>query len=356
MPRSPLSPRHALVRLVLVSLFAASCSTAGTELARAGQREDGLPFGDDADTDQPLAGPEVPDSQPAEELDPSVAGPAFPETASGPTLSIAGDDGVWWLDPAGSAHLVVEPAVAADYDGAGGLVFQRSFTSPIVRRTAESAEIELVTAGEGETVRLIGVESTDGQHRVVHLRTTPEENTATLEVTTLDGGQTTAIGPVTRDGVTPERWSITDGYLSALYRGGDGSGWVTWSLESGQKRFGTANGELGRCGTEPEPECAEAVTVTADASTVYQVAPTDEDGLALIVNRASDFAEVTRIDLQRPGNGWHATGIEVLGDAVVVNRSVAPDGTGSLPALVVEPGSGEITQLPYVGQAVAIAS
>lgn len=355
MPRSPLSPRHALVRLVLVSLFVASCSTAGTELARAGQQDDGLPFGDAGDPDLPLAGPDVPDSQPAAELDPDIVGPAFPGAATGPTLSIAGDDGVWWLDPAGSAHLVVEPAVAADYDGAGGLVFQRSVSSPIVRRTAESTEIEVVTAGEGETVRLIGVRSTDGQHRVVHLRTTPGEKSATLEVTTIDGAQTTAIAPVARDGVAPERWSITDDYLTALYRGGDGSGWVTWSLESGQRLFGTADGELGHCGTEPELGCAEAVTVTADGSTVYQVAPTDEDGLALIVNRASDFAEVTRIDLQRPGNGWHPTGIAVLADAVVVNRSVAPDGSGSLPALVIEPSSGEITQLPYAGLAVAVA-
>lgn len=353
MPRSSLSPVLALAMVVA----GAACSTAGTELDRAGgtSSTNAIPFGDTEDAAGPMLGPEPPDVGSMTDPDPAVVGPTFPEAAAGPTVAIAGDDGVWWIDPDGSAHLVVEPAVAADYDGAGGLVFQRSPTAPIVRRTAESAEIELVAPGEGERVHLVGVASIDGRSQVVYLRST--ERAAALERAAVDGTQATMIGTVDRDGVAPERLSISGGYLSGVYRSGSSSGWVTWSLDSGQELFGTPDAELGRCGPEPRPGCAEAVTVTPDATTVLQVTATGDapSGWALVVNRASDFAEVARVDLQRPADGWHPTSIEVLDVGVIVNRSASPDRTGSLPALVIDPFGGEITQLSHVGEAAAVA-
>lgn len=348
----PSSPWLRSRRGVLVLAVAlASCTTAGSELARSGGydvNDDSLPF------DEGNPGSERTPTT----VDPAVIGPVFPVAAAGPTITAAGDDGVWWFDPEGKAHLVVEPALAADYDGRGGLVFQRSASSPIVRRNADAVESDLIEPGEGERVTLIGMTSVNGADEAVYLRIADGDATvANLERVDLDSGQITTIGSMALDGVVPERVAINGGYVTGVYRSGAASGWATVSISSGGKLFGTPESDLGRCSDRPAIGCAEAVTTSADGSTIYQVAPSgsDAEGLDLIVNRARDFSELARVDLQRPDGGWHVTGIDTTGELVIVSRAAQADGSGSIAALVIEPYGGTITQLDQVGRATVIS-
>jgi hypothetical protein len=148
--------------------------------------------------------------------------------------------------------------------------------------------------------------------------------------------------------------SISNGYVSGVYLEGAGAGWVTLSLATGQKLFGTLDGSLGTC-AEPRTGCAQAVTIGNEGTRVYQVMSGDDpETWELVVNNASNFASLASIDLQRPEGGWHPTRVEVAGDKVVVSRSAEADGSGDLPALVVEPLAGSITQLDRYGNTVAI--
>ncbi len=337
--------------LATIALIASACSTAGGELAESGVSDtiDEIAF-DEGAREQPVTEPDT--SDPVETFDSDVAGPAFPVAEPGPTLAAAGDDGVWWFDANGSSHLVVEETDAADYDGGGGLVFQRSGSSTIVRRSADAVETNVVKAADGETLDLLGVAVVAGSDHVIYLRTTGEDTT--LERATLDEGVATAIAPVSRDGTAPERLSLSGGYITGLYRTGSGAGWASISLSSGAKLFGTTTADLGRC-AEVTAGCAEAVTTNALGDTIYQVAVTDSGGLALVVNSANNFAEIARVDLQRPENGWHPSRIAATDGLVIVSRTIAADGSGSLPALIVDPSNGTITQLAHVGDTVIVA-
>lgn len=333
------------------ALAAGACANAGTELANSGDRTTGdeIPFSAD-ERDQPVTDPEVPGEPPtsAVTFDPAVAGPTFDTALPGPTLVAAGDQGVWWFDANGTSHLAVEPSIAADYDGGGGLVFQRSPSSPIVRRNTDASETTVVAAGDGESVELIGVTPVNGNDEVIYLRLT--DGTASLERATLDQGLTTTIAAVERDGVAPTRSSISAGYVSGVYRSGSGAGWASISLASGEKLFGTPAADLGKC-TSPTVGCAEAVTTNDDGTSVFQVTPSGETGtsLSLVANSSSNFAELARIDLQRPDGGWHVTRVDALDGLVIVSRSANSDGSGSLPALVVDMETGMVTQLAQPG-------
>lgn len=343
--------------VLVAAVVLASCTTAGSELATSGGYDDSLPFVNDDSLPFDESGPSDPGSGPVVTGDPAIIGPIFATAAAGPTVATAGDDGVWWLDLDGKAHLVLEPAIAADYDGQGGLVFQRSATAPIVRRTADAIEIDVVEPADGERLELIGVTSVNGTNEAIYVRTDDDAATVDLERIDLGGGQIATIGSLARDGVGPERLTMSGGYVSGVYRSGNQSGWATVSLASGTKLFGTPESDVGRCSDGPAVDCAEAVTTSADGSTVYRVVPSgsDAEGLDLIVNRASDFTELARVDLQRPKGGWHVTGLETTGALVIVSRAAQPDGSGSIAALVVEVSSGAISQLDQVGRATVIS-
>ncbi len=346
--------RTTLSILALTALGAASCSTAGGQLEDAGTTD--LPFaGEDDDREQPVTEPEPEEVTTTTRIDPAVAGPTFETEPDGLTVAVAGDDGVWWLDPNGKAHLVVEAAVIADYDGTGGLVFQRSTDGPIVRRDAAAVETDVAEAGSGERISLVGVESIGGANEVVFLRTNETSGSASLERVDLGGENGSVIADVARDGEFPERISINGGYVSAVYLEGSGAGWTTVSLASGQKLFGTPEADLGTC-DERSTDCTEAVTIGSDGATVFQVAVAEtETGFDLVLNSASNFAELTRVDLERPADGWYPTRVDIAGGKVVVSRAANADGSGDLPALVIEPSSGTITQLDRPGYAVVIA-
>lgn len=338
--------------VLVVALVLASCTTAGSELATSA--------GYDADSNSlPFAegGESAAESLPPAIVDPTVTGGIFATAAPGPTIAAAGDDGVWWFDPDGKAQLVVEAAIAADYDGQGGLVFQRSATAPIVRRTADAAEAVVVEPGDGERLELIGVTSINGTDEAIYVRIDDEAAMVNLERIDLGDGQIATIGSLARDGVGPERLAMSGAYVTGVYRSGNKSGWATVSLASGTTLFGTPESDLGQCSAEPAVGCAEAVTTSADASTIYRVVPSgsDAEGRDLVLNQASNFAELARVDLQRPEGGWHVTGVETTGALVIVSRAAQPDGSGSIAALVVEPSSGAITQLDQVGRATVIS-
>ncbi|NNF55855.1 MAG: hypothetical protein HKN03_15615 [Acidimicrobiales bacterium] len=333
------------------ALLVGACSNAASQLAESGnpQESNQIPFSVD-ERDQPVTEPEIPGEPPtsAVTFDPAIVGPTFDTALPGPTLVAAGDEGVWWFDANGTSHLVVEPSIAADYDGSGGLIFQRSPSSPIVHRNADAVETPVVSAGTGESVELIGVATVNGNEEVIFLRRV--EEAATLERATLDQGLTSTITAVARDGVAPVRLSINGGYVSGVYKTGSGAGWASFSLTSGDKLFGTPAADLGTC-TSPMVGCAEAVTTSSDGLNVFQVTPSGEDGtgLSLLVNSATDFSEVARVDLQRPEGGWHVTRLDTLDGLVIVSRSANADGSGSLPALVVDVDTATVTQLPQPG-------
>ena len=335
--------------LLALSFGLAACTTAGDQLESSPPEELSFESEEPEATEQPVTDPTSATST----IDPAVAGPLFDVSPDGPTLAVAGQDGVWWFDANGKAHLVVEPAVAADYDGSGGLVFQRSAQSPIVRRTAEAEESDVVTPAEGETIGLVGVATVDSTSEVIYLRLS--QGSALLERATLDDGVTSLIADMTRDGVAPSRLAISGGYVSGVYLEGPGAGWVTVSTSSGSKLFGTPAAQLGAC-DQRDPGCAEAVTVSADGTTVYQVVTNDNGTWDLVLNDAADFSEIVRVDLQRPEGGWHATGIEEIDGIVIVSRSATIDGTGDLPALAIDPATSEIFQLDRAGHAIAIIS
>ncbi|NNE95511.1 MAG: hypothetical protein HKN24_05730 [Acidimicrobiales bacterium] len=332
--------------VVFTTLFAAACSTAGTQLENSAPVE--LPF-DPAGT-QPVTeelGPQPSTST----IDPAVVGPNFPVASAGPTMAVSGNDGVWWFDANGKEHLVVEPAVAADYDGDGGLVFQRSRSGPIVRRTRDASEQQIVSPGEAERLELIGV--TDGPDaETIFLR--HRDDRVDLERQALGSSDSTVIGQMDRDGVAPEALSLQGNYVSAIYRDGAGAGWVTVSLTNGQKLYGTTGAAQGRCATV-QPDCALAVTISVDGSTVYQVqAGEDPEAWFLTVHNAADFSTLDTIDLQRPAEGWFPTRIESTDGQVVVSRTASLDGGGDLSALVIDVESGEIRQLDRAGTAITI--
>lgn len=336
--------------LATFALAVGACATAGSELANSGDFESAeIPFSVE-DREQPVTEPDIPGEPPtsAVTFDPTVVGPTFDTALPGPTLVAAGDQGVWWFDANGTSHLVVEPSIAADYDGSGGLVFQRSPSSPIVRRSADAVEATVVTPGTGESVELLGVAPVNGIDEVIYLRLI--DGAASLERATIDQGVTSSIGAVARDGVTPIRLSINGGYVSGIYRNGSGAGWASISLTSGEKLFGTPATDWGKC-TRPTVGCAEAVTTSSDGSSVFQVTPSGEagTGLSLVVNSSIDFAELARIDLQRPEGGWHVSRVDTLDSLVIVSRSANADGSGSLPALVVDVAAATVTQLAQPG-------
>ena len=335
--------------VVCTALLAAGCSTAGTQLENSAPEE--LPF-DPADTvTQPVT--EEPPPQPSTTtIDPAIVGPVFETASAGPTMAVSGSDGVWWYDANGKEHLVVEPAVAADYDGDGGLVFQRSWSGPIVRRTRDASEQEIVSPGENERLELIGVtDGADGD--AIFLR--HRDGRVDLERQALGSSDATLVAQLDRDGVAPEALSLQGSFVSAVYRDGDGAGWVTVSLNNGQRLYGTTGALLGRCASV-QADCAMAVTISADGSTVYQVeAGEDPEAWFLTVHRASDFATLNTIDLQRPAQGWFPSRIESIDGQVVVSRTASIDRSGDLPALVIDVESGEIRQLDRVGTAVTIS-
>ena len=340
-----------LLIVALLAWIGAACTTAGRQVE--GSSPDSLSFTPEDQQDQPVTEPTVPMEQAAPpEIDPAVVGPEFDIDAHGLTLAVSGDDGIWWFDANGKAQLAVEPAVAADYDGNGGLVFQREENSPIVRRTADASEEEVVAPGDNETIELVGVAQTNIGREVVYLRSGADS--ITLERTALDGDSTTTIADVDRDGVAPQRLSISDGYVSGVYLEGSGAGWVSLSLRNGQKLFGTLDGSLGEC-AQSAAGCAQALTIGDGGTRVYQVALGDDtEQLELIVNDASNFARLTSVNLQRPADGWHPTRVEVVDSKVIVSRSASQDQTGDLPALIVDPDTGVITQLDRPGIAIAV--
>jgi hypothetical protein len=345
------NPRNLLIAAVL-ALVAPACTTAGSQLERSSP--DSLSFAPADRQDQPVTEGTGKTSKPATStIDPAGQGPQFEVSEDGLTLTVSGDDGIWWFDANGEAQLVVESAIAGDYDGTGGLVFQRSEDGPIVRRAADGVETEVVSPVVDERLKLIGVARTGGGREAIYLRLA--SGSATLERSTLDGASQTTLADVDRDGVAPQRLSITNGYVSGVYLEGSGAGWVTYSVATGQRLFGTTEGSLGTC-SQPAPGCAQAITIGGTGTRVYQVATGDDnEEWDLVVNDASNFAELSSVNLQRPENGWHPTRIDVSGTTVVVSRSASSDGTGDLPALVIETETGTITQLDRPGIAVVIA-
>ncbi|MBT8241118.1 MAG: hypothetical protein KJN63_07810 [Acidimicrobiia bacterium] len=343
--------RNLLIAAVL-ALVASACTTAGNQLE--GSSPDSLPFDPVDRQDQPVTETTASTPESSTSLfDPAIAGPQFDVSAEGLTLAVSGENGIWWFDAKGEAQLVVEPAVAGDYDGSGGLVFQRSEDAPIVRRTADAIETEIVSPAVDENLKLIGVAQTGVGREAVYLRL--GDGSVTLERTTLDGATQTTLADLDRDGVAPQRLSISNGYVSGVYLEGSGAGWVTLSLTTGQKLFGTTGGSLGNC-SRPAPGCALAVTIDPSRTRVYQVAAGDDtEEWELVVNDASNFAALSSVSLQRPPKGWHPTRIDVAGTKVVISRSATSDGTADLPALVIEPETGAITQLDRPGIAVVVA-
>ncbi len=347
-------PNQLKLSLVALACGLTACTTAGAQLNSSPPEE--LPFDTEemVATEQPVTEPDEPaeTTTSTATIGADIAGPEFDVAVDGPTLTVTGQDGVWWFDVNGKAHLVVEPAIAADYDGNGGLVFQRAADGPIVRRTAEAEESSVVSPGAGETIELIGVALIGENNQVVYLRSAVGD--ASLERVSLDGDNPTTIATMARDGIAPRRLTLNDGYVSGVYLEGPGAGWVTVSSTSGSKLFGTATNQLGIC-ADRAAGCAEVVTISSDGTEVYQVMISEQSGQwDLVVNDAADFSELSRIDLQRPVDGWHPTGIELIDGLVVVSRSANDDGTGDLPALVIDPVSEEITQLDRAGKAVAI--
>jgi hypothetical protein len=312
---------------------------------------DALPFSPGEEQAQPVTEATDPETT-AAEFDSSITGPEFEISTAGLTLALSGADGVWWFDANGPAQLVVESTVAADYDGDGGLVFQRSADSPIVRRTREAVESEVVAPREGEQLELIGVGRIGADRVAVFLRY--RDSSVSLERASLDGVSKAVITDVGRDGVAPQRMSIKGGYVSGVYLDGAGAGWVTLSLATGQKLYGTTGGSLGLCASKSSG-CTEAVTIGEDGTTVYRVAAGEnQDQWKLLVNSAADFAQLASVDLQRPESGWHPTRIEVSGNTVVVSRSATAVGGSDLPALLVDTTTGTITQLERSGSAVVV--
>lgn len=344
-------PRSVLIVAVL-ALVGSACTTAGRQLE--GSSPDVLPFTPEDRQDQPVTEPTDIDADPKpSEIDPAVIGPEFEVSADGLTLAISGSEGIWWFDANGKAQLAVEPAIASDYDGSGGLVFQRSDDGPIVHRTSDGSETEIVSPGNDDRVQLIGVASINAGREAVYLRI--GASSITLERTTFDGLSTTSIADVGREGIVPQRLSISNGYLSGVYLEGTGAGWVTLSLATGQKLFGTTDDSLGSC-AEAGPGCARAVTIGNNGTSVYQVAAGDDpEEWELVVNDASNFAVLASVNLQRPAGGWHPTRLETAGDRVVVSRAANADGSGDIPALIVDPFSGSIMQLDRPGTAVVIS-
>ncbi len=348
-------PNQLKLSLLALSFGLAACTTAGTQLESSPPEELLFQTEEPDPTEQPVTEPDeaVEPTPSSIAFDPDIAGPAFEIADDGPTLAVTGQDGVWWFDANGKAHLVVEPAVAADYDGDGGLVFQRSASSPIVLRTAEAEETDIVAPGDGETIVLVGVATVGTANEVIYLR--KSEGSALLERATLDDSITSSIVDMTRDGIAPTRLTISGGYVSGVYLEGAGAGWVTVSTASGSKLFGTAKSQLGACDVR-DSGCAEVVTVSPDSSTVYQVMVSEDIGeWDLVLNNAADFSEIVRVNLQRPEGGWHATGIEAIDGLVIISRSANIDGTGDLPALAINTATSEITQLDRTGQAIAIS-
>jgi hypothetical protein len=331
------------------AVIVAGCTTAGNQLENSSP--DALPFAREEPREQPITESTSPSTTPETVVE--KIGPEFNVSTSDLTLTVSGSEGVWWFDANGEAHLVVEPAVAADYDGNGGLVFQRSEEGPIVRRTLEADESDVVTPGAGERLRLIGVARIGADRVVVYLR--HGDSSVTLERAELDSMSSTVIADVQRDGVAPQRMSIKGAYVSGVYLEGAGAGWVTLSLSTGQKLFGTTGASLGSCTTQ-SGGCTQAVTISDDGTTVYRVAAGENpEQWELVVNNAADFAQLASVDLQRPEGGWHPTRIELSGTTVVVSRSTAADGGSDLPALVVDLDDQTITQLNRTGSALAIS-
>ncbi len=224
----------------------------------------------------------------------------------------------------------------------------RSYDAPL-----EAAESDLVTPGAGERLELVGVGRNGADRVAVYLR--HGDSSVTLERTTLDGLASTVIADVRRDGVAPQRVSINGTYVSGVYFDGVGAGWVTLSLSTGQKLFGTTGGSLGTCATQSSG-CTQAVTISDNGTTVYRVAAGENpEQWELVVNNAANFAQLASVDLQRPETGWHPTRIEVSGSTVVVSRSTAADGVSDLPALVVDLDTQTITQLGRSGSAMVIS-
>ncbi len=114
------------------SVIVTGCTTAGNQLENSSPGA--LPFAPEDSQEQPVTDSTDPGT--TSEIELANIGAEFNISTNDLTLAVSGSEGVWWFDANGEAHLVVEPAVAADYDGNGGLVFQRSEDGPIVRRTA----------------------------------------------------------------------------------------------------------------------------------------------------------------------------------------------------------------------------
>ena len=356
-------------RLVLFSfaLLAAACSTVGDSFEEQGANP--LSFIDDeteTSSTTTTAESEVSDGNGVAAGNP---GTAFPDAEVGPTMVAAGPDGVWWYDAEGASQLLVERSAGVAYDGAGGLVFQRSnfadvesngvgaegqYDTTIVHHTNNAEQFDLVVPAVNEAVDLHGVTVIGSGVELVFTRYSfagEDDPTATLERINIETGETTELVSVWEPGRRVTNITVTGSYASGMVRTSEGSGWVIYELRSGARLSGSADSEFSACASDQNPLCRRLLTIRGDGNQLIEVFPAGDnaDNFELVVRQASNGAEITRTDLKREADTWIPQRVEPAGDLVIVSRSTDAEGRAPIPAMVVNPATGDITQLSEAG-------
>lgn len=250
-----------------------------------------------------------------------------PDSLVGTELLVAGPDGVWLVDSAGNAELIIDvPAVFAIDDLDGGVLFQtqrnvRDRGSIVYRvRAGESVAIETLVPARDQGLVLNGI-ARDGDETYVYYSrnegSTPQDARETLrryslqtrEVTELDvtGGWESSSAPV----------SISDSLIL-----------LNWSAEAySGMRFTDLRANAAAVAADPTPDggffdcsaCPSVGELSADGGRlVYREVENGVD--YAVIKHVASGAEVRRIRLGGI-NVWRVLSFDLTGDFLVVNRA-----------------------------------
>lgn len=263
------------------------------------------------------------------------------------------DDGVGALAIDGALTPIANGASTAGSDLAGGIIYQIQAGPDATQSTAiywlpaGATEATETIPNGADPITLQGVTSIGGVANAVYIR---HSNPPVLERAPVAGGTATVLSTLTEGDAAVDRVHVTGPYLTGAWSNPDQSnqGWVLYNAASGDRIGGTRIGGTDPCSSDGN--CPALVTISSDGANIYRLIPAG-DSLRLLVTRSANGQQVADLDLDRAAGSWYPEQLVVQGDAVIISRTQADNPySATLPALVVNVGTGEIFQLTETGR------
>lgn len=269
-------------------------------------------------------------------------------------------DSIVLVEPDGTTSLIQrDEAIRVAGDTTGGVVFQRELSvgplsSILWQQDPTSVPVPIFIPAADQRAELHGITTVTGAPEAVFSVTSPNSDNRTLNRIGLRSGTITELALVDDAEFGSKTTQVAGLFIVTTWERPEGAGWTVYQSGTGREIGGSFPEDEVTCLAGTGSTCPRLATLSLDIETVFRIVPNHGDShpghYDLLLTRSENGQTITRVDLTTLDGEWYPEHLAELPDGrILLSRSVDPERLRPITAVVVDPGTGSITELSDAG-------